>query len=146
MKISLASDHAGYDLKESIKAILGKDYDFHDFGAYDTNPVDYVDTGKKAIDFLLDKNVNYAILLCGSGQGMNIIANKHKGIRACLCQTPELAKLAREHNDANVLVLPARFIEKEIAIETIKTFLFADFSNEERHIKRIKKITDFEDK
>ena len=145
IKISLASDHAGYFLKEEIKSFLSKaGYSIDDFGAFNDQPIDYVDTGLKAAKYTADGNSDIGILICGTGQGMNIIANKVKGIRACLCMTNDFAKLARQHNNANVLVLPGRFIETKAALEIVDTFLNEPFSEETRHKNRIKKINKYE--
>jgi len=157
MEISLASDHAGFELKEYIKSFL-KSYELFepgqkekidmitikDFGSFDTAPVDYVDTGLLAAENVARGSSTYGILICGTGQGMNMIANKVKGIRASLCLTPEFAKLARQHNDANILVLAGRFLDNNTAIDIIEAFIKEPFSKEHRHIKRINKILTYE--
>ena len=145
MQISIACDHAGFELKEAIKAFLQeKSISIEDFGAYSVAPVDYVDPGLAASKNVVSGKSDFGILICGTGQGMVIIANKVKGIRASLCLTPDFAKLARQHNDANVLVLAGRFLEKALALEIVETFLNEPFSNEERHINRIEKIKLYE--
>jgi len=145
MKISVASDHAGYELKRYvIECLVDKGFEIEDFGAYDANPVDYIDTGLSAVQDVVLGRSDCGILICGTGQGMSIIANKVKGIRAALCHTVEFARLAREHNDANVLVLAGRYIGEELVMEIIETFLHTVFSNEERHLVRINKIKEYE--
>ena len=146
MKISLASDHAGFELKESIKNYLQeKDYLVQDFGAINCDPIDYVDTGVLAALSIANGNSEYGILICGTGQGMIMIANKVKGIRASLCHTTEFAKLARQHNDANVLVLAGRYLDKDIALEIVETFINEPFSEEIRHKNRLEKIKKYEE-
>ena len=145
MKISIACDHAGFDLKETIKSyLLYKKYEISDFGAFDTSSVDYVDTGLLASENVSQKKSNFGILICGTGQGMNIIANKVKGIRAALCYNVEIAKLARQHNDANILVLGGRFTSALEGIEIVDAFLNEPFSKEIRHSKRVEKIEIYE--
>jgi ribose 5-phosphate isomerase B len=147
MIISIASDHAGFDLKAAVILHLNHaGIKTEDFGAFDNNPVDYIDTGLLACECLMSNKSDLCILICGSGQGMNIIANKVNGVRAALCHTIEFAKLAKEHNDANVVVLAGRFVETDLALKIVDTFINTPFSNEERHIKRINKIKEYEDK
>ena len=138
MKIGIASDHAGYQLKENIKKIF-YDYEFVDYGCETEEAIDYPDVAKplcRDIDVL-----DIGILICGTGNGMSMTANKFSKIRAALCWTPEIAEFARLHNDANVLVLPARFIEEDIACDIIDTFLSREFEGG-RHLRRVEKITD----
>ena len=147
MKISLACDHAGFELKQIVITFLKtQGAKIADFGCFDTNPVDYTDPAIPACESVVSGENNCGILICGSGLGMSMIANKVKGIRASLCQSVEFAKLTRQHNDANVLVLAGRFTEPELAIEIVKKFLIEPFSGEERHIKRIQKILNYENK
>jgi ribose 5-phosphate isomerase B len=147
MKIALASDHAGFELKKGILRYFERSsVEIEDCGAYDMNPVDYVDTGVVACEKVVSGECQCAILICGTGHGMNMIANKVKGIRAALCHNAEFAKLAREHNDANVLVLSGRYTNFFVAKEVIDSFLATNFSNEERHTKRINKITEYENR
>ena len=144
MKIALASDHAGYELKEAIKEYLSE-HEIIDFGTCSTEPMDYPDTGFKAAEAVAKGDCERGILICGSGLGMSIVANKVKGIRAALCHSVELARLSRQHNDANILVLQGRFISKYLARDIINTWFSTEFS-EGRHINRINKIKKYERK
>jgi ribose 5-phosphate isomerase B len=131
MKIAIGCDHAGFELKEAIKIYLtDKGFDISDFGAYSTESVDYPDFAKE---------VSYGILICGSGNGISIAANKHADIRAALCWKPEIAELARLHNDANILSLPARFISSEDAMKCVDVFFATAFEGG-RHQGRVNKI------
>ena len=137
MIVAIGSDHAGFELKEVIKQSLG--YSFVDKGCYSNERVDYADFGHAVSTALLSKEADFGILLCGSGNGIGMTANKHKGIRAAICWNKEVAALARQHNNANILVLPARFIDNELAIEMVQLFLNEQFEGG-RHLERIKKI------
>jgi ribose 5-phosphate isomerase B len=140
MKIAIGSDHAGYGLKEKVKEFLKTNgYKFEDFGTQSKDPVDYPDFAKKVSEAVLG-GCDFGILICGSGIGMSMAANKFPGIRAAFCMTPELAKAGREHNNANVLTLGARFIDEDLAKKIVKTFLETEFTDEERHLRRVKKI------
>ena len=144
IKIVIASDHAGYYLKEKIKDFLQKEnHDVIDVGCFSTESVDYPEFGAKAIEKILNKEVEYGILICGTGIGMSIIANRFPGIRAAPCHEPFSAKMARLHNNANVLVLGGRIIGDEIAIEVVKTFLRTPFEGgrHQRRINLIEKLT-----
>ncbi len=143
MKIALASDHAGYELKEAIKEYLSE-HEIVDFGTHSLESMDYPDTGFKAAEEVSKGNCDRGILVCGSGLGMSIVANKVKGIRAALCDSIQLARLSREHNDANVLILQGRLISKYLAKEIIETWLSTKFS-EGRHTQRINKIKKYEE-
>ena len=143
-KIVIASDHAGYYLKEKIKDFLQKEnHDVIDVGCFSAESVDYPEFGAKAIEKILNKEVDYGILICGTGLGMSIVANRFPGIRAALCHEPFSAKMARLHNNANVLVLGGRVIGDGIAIEIVKTFLKTPFEGgrHERRINLIEKLT-----
>ena len=139
-KVFLASDHAGFKLKEAIKKFLIKKRKIVlDLGTKNINPVDYPDYAH-----LLSKNMKkdknqLGILVCGSGIGMSIVANKHKYIRAALCHDIKSAKLSRQHNNANVMTIGARLIKKNIAFKCVSTFLKTDFDGG-RHSRRVKKI------
>jgi ribose 5-phosphate isomerase B len=147
MKIAIGSDHAGFDLKESIKKFLEeKGYKYKDFGTHDNNSCDYPDYGLAVSEAVKEGIFDKGILICGSGIGLGIVANKVPGIRAGVCYNTELAILSRTHNDANVLVLPGRFITEIKAIEITEIWLKTDFSGDERHVRRIGKITKAEDK
>jgi ribose 5-phosphate isomerase B len=147
MKIALGSDHGGYKLKENVKEYLKKiNVEYIDFGCDSEQPVDYPDIGFKVSNEVKDKNFDKGILICGTGIGMSIAANKVKGIRASLCHDTFSARNAREHNDANILTLGARVIGVGLAQEIVKVWLNTQFSQEERHINRLKKIKQEEDK
>jgi ribose 5-phosphate isomerase B len=141
MKIALASDHAGFPLKNKVAEWIKQD-DFLqllDFGAYSDERVDYPDYAYPAAESVASGVSDYGILICGSGQGMCMTANKIVGIRAAHCHTVELAKLSREHNNANILCMGGRFLEFDIAKEIIKSFLYTDFEGG-RHMIRVEKI------
>ncbi len=138
MKIFIASDHAGYDLKEFLKSTFA-DFDFLDLGCDSSESVNYPDFAHKMSQEVLKETSNKGILICGSGIGMSITANRYAGIRAALCFNEELAKLSRQHNNANILVLGARFIEQEQAKNILDTWLKTDFEGG-RHEKRLKLI------
>ena len=139
MKIALASDHAGFPLKEAIKMYL-KEHDLTDFGCFNEESMDYPDTGFPAAMAVRDGKCHRGILICGTGIGMSIVANKVKGIRASLCHCEEFAILTRKHNDSNVLTLPGRFLDENIAIKIVDAWLNTKFENG-RHQKRIDKIS-----
>lgn len=140
MKIATGSDHAGFKLKEIIKKHLtDKGIDVKDFGTFSEDSVDYPDYAHPVANAVENKEVDYGIIMCGSGNGINMAANKHKGIRAALCWDAEIAKLARQHNDANILTLPGRFIEEEEAKKAVDVFLETAFEGG-RHQKRVEKI------
>ncbi len=140
MKVAIGCDHAGFELKEAIKTYLtGKGFDISDFGAYSTESVDYPDFAHAVAKAVTAKEVSYGILICGSGNGISIAANKHADIRAALCWKPEIAELARLHNDANILSLPARFISSEDAMKCVDVFFATAFEGG-RHQGRVNKI------
>lgn len=137
MKIVIASDHAGYFLKEKIKDFLIKEgHEVLDIGTNSAVSVDYPEYGFKAIEKILGGAVERGILICGTGIGMSIIANRFSGIRAALCHEPFSAKMARLHNNANVLVLGGRLVGDGMAIEIVKTFLSTEFEGG-RHERRL---------
>lgn len=138
-KIAIACDHAGFDYKESIKKHLESQYEVKDFGTYSKDAVDYPDFVHPAAKSVEDGECEFGILICGSGQGVSITANKHQQIRCALCWMPELAELARKHNNANMIAIPARFIAKELALDIIEKFLGTDFEGG-RHENRVNKI------
>ena len=141
MKIAIGSDHAGFEMKEIIKAYLQSiGIEYHDYGTYNTDSMDYPDTGKAVAQAVANHHQEKGILICGSGIGMSIVANKISGIRAALCHCSEFAKLSREHKDSNILVLAGRFTPEEQAKDIVKTWLDTPFSNDPRHLKRIEKI------
>ena len=142
MKIALASDHAGYELKEAIKEYLTA-YEVIDYGTFSLESMDYPDTGFKAAEAVSNGECDRGILICGSGIGMSIVANKVKGIRAALCVSTEFATLSRKHNDANILVLPGRFVSRHFAGEIIRIWFSAEFEGD-RHQRRLDKISKYE--
>ena len=140
-KIFLSSDHAGYKLKESIKLLLGKKkIKYIDLGPFNTDRVDYPDYAHKVAKKVKINNNHVGILVCGSGIGMNITANRHKNIRAAQCFNVKSAKLSRLHNDANIITLGSRLLTKNNALKCISVFLKTKFEGR-RHTKRIKKIS-----
>ena len=140
-KISLACDHAGYEYKENIKKYLSEKYLLKvvDFGAYSKESIDYPDVAHQLADSVSNAETEVGIILCGSGNGVCMTVNKHKLIRGALCWNKEIVALARRHNNANVLCLPARFITLEQALEMVDVFLTTDFEGG-RHQKRVDKI------
>ena len=138
-KIAIASDHAGFDYKENIKKHLESQYEIEDFGTFSKDAVDYPDFVHPAATSVESGESNFGILICGSGQGVSITANKHQQIRCALCWMPELAELARKHNNANMIAIPARFIASELAIDIVDKFLGTDFEGG-RHQTRVDKI------
>ncbi len=144
MKILLGSDHGGYFLKEDLKDFLkGLGHEVVDYGAYSTDSCDYPDIAFLVATDLMAGKGDRAILVCGTGIGMCIAANKVKGIRAALCHDVFSAKASREHNDANVLTLGERVIGKGLAREIVHSWLEAEFTGE-RHRRRVEKIIRFE--
>ena len=139
-KIFISSDHAGFNLKEIIKKFLSKKrLKFYDLGPYNNNKVDYPDFAHKVAKKVKIKKNHVGILVCGSGMGMNIAANRHKNIRAAQCFNSKSTKLSRLHNDANIITLGSRLLTKKNAINCVSIFLNTKFEGG-RHIKRIKKI------
>ena len=139
-KVAFASDHAGYELKTSlIEYMIGKGYETKDFGTHSEESCDYPDFAHPCARAVEKGECDFGIAMCGSGNGIAMTLNKHQGIRAALCCLPELAALAKRHNNANILVLPARFISKEEAIAILDTYLEAEFEGG-RHERRIEKI------
>lgn len=139
-KIAICSDHAGYELKGRIEAWLKEQgYEYEDFGTYSEESCDYPDYAHPAAEAVESGRCFPGIGMCGSGEGMAMTLNKHQGIRAALCWDTELAALGRHHNNANFVVLPARFIAPELAIEIVKTFLTTPFDGG-RHERRIEKM------
>jgi ribose 5-phosphate isomerase B len=141
MLIPIGADHAGFELKEKIKDYLqAKGFEVKDFGCFSTESIDYPDYGHPVAEMVEKTKGMKGIVICGSGNGINMTANKHKGIRSALCWKNEIAALARLHNDANMIALPARFITADEAFEMVETFLTTPFEGG-RHQHRIDKIT-----
>ncbi|MBK8493522.1 MAG: ribose 5-phosphate isomerase B [Saprospirales bacterium] len=138
--IAIGCDHAGFDFKDAIIALLKEEgYEVRDFGTNSADSVDYPDFVHPVADLVEQGKAQLGIVICGSGNGVAMTANKHQGIRAALCWTEELAALARQHNNANVLALPARFISLELALAITRTFIHTDFEGG-RHERRVEKI------
>ncbi len=139
-KIIISSDHAGYQYKEKMSDFLEKSgYTIKDFGCYSEESVDYPDFAHPVAEAVEKGKNSVGILICGTGNGVCMTANKHKKIRAALCWTVEIARLSRLHNDANIICLPARFIDFDTAREIVNTFLNTSFEGG-RHQNRVKKI------
>jgi ribose 5-phosphate isomerase B len=137
--IPIGCDHAGFQLKnEVINYLTSAGYSVKDFGCYSEESVDYADFGHPVAEFV-EANKVPGIVICGSGNGINMTVNKHQGIRSALCWNTEIAQLAREHNDANIIAIPARFVSVSEGIELVKTFLNTEFLGD-RHERRIHKI------
>jgi ribose 5-phosphate isomerase B len=141
MKIAIGSDHAGFEYKELLKSFLSaRGHELHDFGAYSGESSDYADFAHPVATGVEGKDFEFGILVCGSANGVAITANKHAGIRAAICWKAELAQLARAHNDANIVCIPARFISEEEARDIVQIFLSTSFEGG-RHARRVSKIT-----
>ncbi|MDY6025394.1 ribose 5-phosphate isomerase B [Bergeyella zoohelcum] len=138
-KIAIACDHAGFEYKEFLKEQLKGKYEITDYGTHSLDSVDYPDFVHPAASSVENGENEFGILICGSGQGVQLTANKHKSIRCALCWMPELGALARQHNNCNIVAIPARFIAKELALEIVNTFLTTDFEGG-RHQGRVDKI------
>jgi ribose 5-phosphate isomerase B len=140
-KITIVSDHAGYYLKEKLLNYLLKEkYDVKDFGCSSSEPVDYPDFGHPFANAISAGEFDLGISICGTGNGINMVANKHPGIRSALCWNEEISRLARAHNDANICALPGRFISESEAYLIVRTFLNTSFEGG-RHQRRIDKIS-----
>ncbi len=143
MKIAIGSDHAGFCLKEILKSYLQeKSIEVKDFGTYSEERADYADFAHSVAVSVENKEADFGLLMCGSGNGINMAANKHKDIRSALCWNAQIAELARQHNDANILTLPARFINEQEAKKCVDIFLNTAFEGG-RHMERVKKISGF---
>lgn len=141
MKIAIGGDHAGFQYKkEVVQALKDQGHEVKDFGPNSEDSVDYPDFAHPVSKGVDEKTFDFGILICGSGNGVAITANKYKGVRAALCWGKELAQLARQHNDANVLCLPARFISVEDAKDFVQLFLSTPFEGG-RHKTRVEKIS-----
>ena len=141
MKIAVGSDHGGFALKEAVKKHLeAKGIEVEDFGCYSTESVDYAVYGAKVAHCVADGKADYGVLVCSTGIGISMAANKVKGIRAALCSDTHAAEMTRRHNNANILAMGGRVVGPGLAIKIVDTFLNTPFSEEERHIRRIKMI------
>lgn len=139
-KIAIAADHAGFEYKEYLKEQLKGQYELVDFGTRSLESVDYPDYVHPAASAVEKGDCEFGILVCGSGQGVQLTANKHQGIRCALAWIPEIAELSRQHNNCNMVAMPARFITKEQALEIAEKFLATDFEGG-RHQNRVDKIS-----
>lgn len=140
MKIAIASDHAGFQMKQSIIQHLEKQgYSICDYGTASESSVDYPDYGHPLAEAVENAKCDLGISLCGSGNGINMVTNKHKGIRGALCWNQEITILARKHNDANICSIPARFVDLDLSIEIVDLFLNTAYEGG-RHQNRIEKI------
>ena len=139
LKIAIGADHAGFEYKEFIKDYLSA-YELKDFGTYSTDSVDYPDFAHPVAAAVENGGFDFGILVCGSANGVAITANKHQGIRAAICWQNEIAALARQHNNANILCIPARFVSTDSAKEMTTTFLTTAFEGG-RHGNRVDKIS-----
>lgn len=138
--IPIGCDHAGFDLKQKIiQHLQALNYEILDKGCYSTESIDYPDFGHPVAEYVENHEGSRGIVLCGSGNGINMSVNKHAGIRSALCWTEEICELARQHNDANILALPARFIDEDLALRLVDIFLATEFEGG-RHQRRIDKI------
>lgn len=139
--VPIGADHAGFILKGKVINLLESlGYEVKDFGCFSEESIDYPDYAHPVADLVENNKGMLGILICGSGNGINMTANKHTGIRSALCWDVEIAALARQHNDANIVALPARFISEELALEIVQTFLGTEFEGG-RHQRRIDKIS-----
>lgn len=139
IKIAIGSDHAGFEYKEMLRDFLSA-YELTDFGTYTSDSVDYPDFAHPVAEAVESKEATFGILVCGSANGVAITANKHQGIRAAICWQTEIAELARKHNNANILCIPARFISEELAKEITTLFLNTEFEGG-RHGTRVGKMS-----
>ncbi len=147
MNIAIGSDHAGWELKERVKKYLEKEgYESRDFGTEDSSPCDYPDFGLAVAEAVAREENTRGILICTTGIGMSIVANKVPGVRAAPCNNVETARLSREHNDTNVLVLGTKTVEKGKLEDIIQIWLNTGFTNDERHVRRLKKVKQIEEK
>ena len=140
MNIIIASDHAGYEMKNSIKLHFSSKINFIDVGTHSIDSVDYPDYAHLAVKSFNENNADKIILICGSGNGIQMSANKHQNVRCALCWNEEIVSLARSHNDANALAIPARFISIEEAYNLVTTFINTPFEGG-RHKRRKEKIS-----
>lgn len=140
MKVGIANDHAGYPLRKCIIAYLKtQNIEIIDFGTNSPEPVDYPDYGHPLAIAVENREVDFGIAMCGTGNGINMVTNKHQGVRSALCWNDTIATLTRSHNNANIVALPGRFVTDEMAVSIVKKFLHTSFEGG-RHIPRIQKI------
>jgi len=146
LRIALGADHGGWELKEVIKPFLrGLGHEVQDFGTHDETSVDYPEFGEAVASAVAEGGADRGILVCGTGIGMCMVANKHPGIRAALCHDLYTARLSREHNDANILVLGGRVVGKGLALEMVRVWLETEFLGG-RHSRRLQKMREWEER
>ena len=145
MKVGISNDHAAVELKNSVMEHLKKEgYEVVNYGTDSHESYDYPIAGATLAKAIQNKEVDFGIAICGTGVGISIACNKHKGIRACCCSEATSARLTREHNDANIICFGARIISEELANDIVDAFLKTEFSNGERHKKRVAQIAEIE--
>lgn len=146
MKVAIGSDHAGYEVKEAVKKILHEmGLEYEDFGTHSATSVDYPDFASRVAEAVASGQAACGLLICGTGIGMSIVANKLPRVRAAVCHNAETARLSREHNDANVLAIGARTTPMQTIDEIVRTFFSTPFAGG-RHARRIEKINEWEDR
>lgn len=147
MRVALGCDHGGYDLKVAVKNhLIQKGYEVNDYGCDDKSSCDYPDYGYKAAKAVAEGECERGIVICTTGIGISIVANKVKGVRCALCSDGTGARLTREHNDANVLAIGAALTGEMLALDIVDTFLTTEFSGMEKHVRRVGKIGEIEAK
>ena len=145
VKIAIGSDHAGFEMKEELKKFLSETgYEYKDFGAHSAESTDYPIYGQAVAEAVAAGECDRGIIICGTGVGISIAANKVPGVRAGACYNTDMARIVREHNDTNVLALGARITAIPLAMDIVRAWLETEFSQGERHIRRINKITEIE--
>ncbi|MBR3252356.1 MAG: ribose 5-phosphate isomerase B [Erysipelotrichaceae bacterium] len=146
MKVGISNDHAAVELKNSVMEHLKNEgYEVINYGTDSHESYDYPLAGATLAKAIQNKEVDFGIAICGTGVGISIACNKHKGIRACCCSEATSARLTREHNNANIICFGARIVSTELANDIVDAFLKTEFSNGERHNKRIRQITEIEE-
>lgn len=146
MKVGISNDHAAVELKNSVMEHLKNEgYEVINYGTDSHESYDYPLAGATLAKAIQNKEVNFGIAICGTGVGISIACNKHKGIRACCCSEATSARLTREHNNANIICFGARIVSTELANDIVDAFLKTEFSNGERHNKRIRQIAEIEE-
>lgn len=140
-KIAIGCDHGGFEMKEELKKFLTElGYEYHDFGTYTSESTDYPIYGRAVAEAVASGEFDKGIIICGTGIGISIAANRVSGIRAAACYNSDMAKISREHNDANVLALGARLTATALAMNIARTWLETEFTGEERHVRRIRQM------
>jgi len=138
--VPIGCDHAGFELKQKVMQLLeSKGFEIKDVGCYSEESIDYPDFGHPVAEYVSANEGTLGVVICGSGNGINMTVNKHKAIRSALCWKVEIAELARQHNDANIIALPARFVDEGLALEMVEAFFTTEFEGG-RHERRVNKI------